>query len=176
MVKSMNSPEPLKNKRQIVQESKQLPALSFPKFDYEQDRWATTRTQNVEEIASHWEKAPYKVRVLADKKFSSHSMVILRKDTFEKLTSVLRDLERGDAAVRSNLDAVFNSLKLVEELAEKSAGKDSSLERAVRSLTHICGTISSVITYAAPFKRTSSSELSADEIEALKELEEGNEK
>lgn len=171
----MNSPETIKNKSQIVQGSKQLPVLSFPKFDYEQDRWATTRTQNVEEIASYWEKEPYKVRVLADKKFSSHSMVLLRKDTFEKLITILRDLERGDAAVKSNLDAVFNTLKLVEELAEKSAGKDSSLERAVRSLTHICGTINSVITYTAPFKKTSSSELSVDEIEALRELE-GHEK
>ena len=171
----MNSPEPIKNTRQMVQESKQLPAISFPKFDYEQDRWATTRTQNIEEIAAHWEKAPYRVRVLADKKLSAHSMVLLRKDTFEKLITILRDLERGDAAVKSNLDAVFNTLKLVEQLAEKSAGKDSSLERAVRSLTHICGTINSVITYAAPFKTTTSAELSAEEAEALKDLE-GSEK
>lgn len=173
----MNTPQPIKNKGPMVREAskRQLPTLSFPKFDFEQDRWATTRTQNVEEIAAHWESAPYKVRVLADKKFSSHSMVLLRKDTFEKLVSIFRDLEQGDAAVRNNLEAVFNTLKLVEQLAEQSAGKDSSLERAVKTLTHICGTISSEITYSAPFKKVTSADLSAEEIAALKEIE-SNEK
>lgn len=147
-------------------------AIPIPQFDFEKDRWATSRTQNVEDIAAHWKAAPYKVRVLTDKKFAGNSMVLLRKDSFEKLVNLLKDLQQGEAIVKANLEAVFTSIKLIETLAQESDKNKPALELAVKQLTHISGALSSVIEFGAPVKKVAPSELTAEEVEDLKNNDE----
>ncbi len=147
-------------------------SIPIPQFDFEQDKWATSRTQNVEDIASHWKAAPFKVRVLTDKKFAGNSMVMLRKDSFEKLVNLLKDLQQGEAVVEANLEAVFNSIKLIETLAQESDANKPAFKLAVKNLTLISGALSSVIEFGAPVKKVAPSELTAEEIEDLKKNDE----
>jgi hypothetical protein len=170
----MRATESLKRKDVSVppEARRNLPAFSVPQLTYNQDRWATLRAKNTETIMSLWENKPYQVRVLGDKKLAPHSLVILRKDTFEKMISLLKDLQHGDATVRGNLDAVFSSLELVERLVEESPeGKNSNLQLAVKTLTHIVGRINAEITLSAPPKPVQASELTDEERKALAELE-----
>lgn len=152
---------------------KRNPLATFerPQFRFEQNKWSTTRDLNIEEIAHHWEKSPNLVRVLTDRKLGPNSLVMVRKDTFEKMLKVLEDLVQGEAVVRTNMAVVFRIMKTVEKLIEPEAAKDSALYHAVHSLSEAFGTMSTVIEFSSPKRKMRPSKRSAKEEEELRKIE-----
>jgi hypothetical protein len=153
-----------------------LPQLNIPAFEFESEKWSTSRVCNVEEIHKSWKNQPYKVRIFTDRKLAPFSMVMLRKDTFEGVIKAVHDLMNGEAFVRHNFEAVFNSIKLIECLVEKDAEQPDELRLAVKNLTHIWGTIRSSIEFSAPPKKVKPSKLTAEEIAELEKIEDEDKK
>lgn len=145
--------------------------LEAPKFRYEQDTWANSRTLNVERIAEHWQTHPTAVRVFLDRKLGSNSMVLLRKDSFEVLTNLISDLEKNEAFIKQNFEAAFRSVRLVQKLIdEQTNGQETPLKLAVEQMTHIWGQFSSTIEFHAKSKKVRSSKLTPEEIELAAQL------
>lgn len=155
----------------LSKKSNSLAVFERPQFNYEQNKWATTRELNVEEISRHWEKDINLVRVLSDRKLGANSLVMLRKDQFEKIVKVLEDLLNGEAVIRANLSAVFSSIKVIEKLVEEQGPEDTALYRAVHSLMEICGTVNSVVEFSNPPRKVRPSKLTAQEAEELRQIE-----
>lgn len=162
-----------KNRQNQLTEKRPIAARNMPVLMWEQDKWATTRVLPVESIYENWKNSPYRVRAFSDRKLSDFSMVMLRKDTFEGMVKTLQDLQSGEAVIRSNFEAVFNSVNLVGKLAAKH-GQDDELNLAVKTLIHVFGTISTVIEYSAPVKKVHPSALTNEEVEELKKIEAEN--
>lgn len=99
-------------------------------------------------------------------------MVLLRKDSFEKVVNLLKDIQQGEAIVKANLEAVFTSIKLIQTLAHESDKNKQALELAVKQLAHISGVLSAVIQFGTPVKKVAPSELTAEEIDDLKSNDE----
>lgn len=174
----MNTPSNLNtNSASIAAMETRLPvAIDLPKFSYEEEKWSTSRTCNVESIASHWKNTPHLVRVFTDRKFGHHSMVMLRKDTFEHTIKILHDIQHGEIMVKANLEALFDQVKMVTTLFEQGSAniaqqQNETFTIAIRNLTRVTGQIQSVLQYVKPQKNVSPSELTADEQEELRKLE-----
>ncbi len=155
----------------LSKKSNSLAVFERPQFKYEHDKWATTRELNVDEVAHHWGKDRNLVRVLGDRKLGGNSLVMLRKDEFEKVVKVLEDLLNGEAVIRSNFETVFSMVKVIEKLVEEQGSEDTALYRAVHSLMKICGTVSSVVEFSNPPRKVRPSKLTAQEAEELRQIE-----
>lgn len=174
----MNTPSNLNsNSSNIAAVETRLPVvIDLPKFSYEEEKWSTSRTMNVESMASHWKNAPHLVRVFTDRKFGHHSMVMLRKDTFEQTVKILHDIQHGEIMVKANLEALFDQVRMVTALYEQGSvqiaqPQNETFTIAIRNLTRVTGQIQSVLQYVKPQKSVSPSELTNEELEELKKLE-----
>ncbi len=151
-----------------------LVPLRLPEFTYEQERWATTRTENVEKIAEAWHKNPQLVRIFQDPKFGHMQMALLRKDQLEALIKMLRDIESGQAAIQLDVKALFDAVGIVQDLVEaKKEVLPQDLERplskAVSLIVNLWGKVSSTIFVHAPKRQVKPSPLTEEELLPLED-------
>src|SRR4051812_13037846 len=112
---NMNSSNPISESKEFKPVVKTHTTFPVPQFDWEDSKWATTRNLSVEDIASIWQGSPYKVRTFSDKKLALNSLVMLKKEAFEKIITVLRDLHGGEPVIKANLEAIFTPIKVIEK-------------------------------------------------------------
>jgi hypothetical protein len=148
--------------------------VHVPSFTFEQARWSTTRTENVEKIAEAWQKNPTLVRIFQDPKFGHMQMALLRKDQLEILLKVLRDIESGQAAVQYDAKALFNAIGIIQDLvdAQKEAlpkELEKPLSKAVNLIVALWGKVSSTILVQAPKRQVTPSPLSEEEQQPLED-------
>lgn len=150
-----------------------LPAV-LPHFEVEQDRWATTRSLNVEKIAETWDKNPDLVRIFQDPKFGGMQMVLLRKDRLEDLIKFQRDVQNGQVAVRHQMQTLVDVLSIVREILEDQEQREhnlsqklgGSLYKALTTCVRLSGEISSELFVKTPQKSVEPTPLSSEELEA----------
>ena len=146
----------------------------LPQLKFAQARWATARTENVEQIADQWQKDPSLVKIFQDPKFGHMQMALLRKDQLEALLKIVRDVESGQAAIQYDVRALIDAVGIVQDLVE---GKKSSLpddiekplSKAVSLMVNLWGRISSTIFVQAPKREVKPSPLSAEERQPLED-------
>lgn len=147
--------------------------IEVPRFEWKQEKWATARTENVEDTASAWGACPNLVRVFSDRKFGQHSLVMLQKEKLEQMVSILHDVQHGEVMVRTSLEALFNQVQMVVALFEQSrqtTGIDQPFALAIRNLTLISGQVQSVLCYVNDPKPIAPAPLGPEELEQLKNL------
>jgi hypothetical protein len=149
-----------------------LPAKKLD-FKFEQDRWSTTRSENVEKIAAAWQENPQLVRVFSDPKFGHMQMALLRKDQLEALIKILHDLEGGQAVIKYDIEALFTAAALVQELVENKLDALPAdlkpLAKAMSLFLNLWGKVSSTILVQAPQRSVQPSPLSKEEQQALED-------
>ncbi len=148
--------------------------IRIPPFKFEQQRWATTRTENVEKIAEAWQTNPSLVRIFQDPKFGHMQMALLRKDQLELLIKIIRDLESGQAAVQLDVKALFDAVGIVQDLVEAKkqslpADLERPLSKAVSLIVNLWGKVSSTIFVQAPKRQVKPSPLSEEEKQPLED-------
>lgn len=158
----------------LTRSGKRFLPLRVPQFTFEQGRWSTTRTENVEQIAEVWQNNPALVRTFQDPKFRRMQMVLLRKDQFEALLKVIRDLENGQAAVLYDGQALFDAMGLIRDLVEANKEMlpekvERPLSKAVNVMVHLWGKVSSSIIVHAPKRQVTPSPLSEEEQQPLED-------
>ena len=142
--------------------------LRVPQFTFEQGRWSTTRTENVEQIAEAWQNTPTLVRIFQDPKFGHMQMALLRKDQLEALIKILRDLESGQAAILYDVQTVIDAMGVVSDFADtyKKAlpkGLKRPLTRIVKMIVRLGSKVSSSIQVQAPQREVALPLLSEEE-------------
>ena len=151
----------------LVVSDKAFLAVRIPQFKFDQERWSTTRTENVEKIATAWQENPDLVRIFQDPKFGHMQLAMLRKDQLEALIKILRDMQNGQAAIQLEVSALFDAVGLVKEIVEahKGALPDDlkPLSKAVSLVVNLWGKISSTILVQAPKRKVEPSPLSDEE-------------
>ena len=167
--------EALKQSERLANRSERrfLPA-KLPTFKFEQDRWSTTRSENVEKIAEAWQKNPDLVRIFQDPKFGHMQMALIRKDQLETLIKLLRDLESGQAAIQYDVQALFDVVGLVQDLVETRRGAlpqdlEKPLSKAISLFVTLWGKVSSTLFVQAPKRKVKPSPLSKEEQEPLED-------
>lgn len=158
----------------IVRDEQRFLPLHVPKFRFEQQRWSTTRTENVEKIAEAWQKDPSLVRIFQDPKFGHMQMALLRKDQLEALIKILRDLQNGQAAIQYDIKALFDAIGIVQDLVEHKkqdlpADLERPLSKAVSLIFNLWGKISSTVFVQAPKRQIKPSPLSEEEMHPLED-------
>ena len=147
--------------------------LPVPELRYEQERWSTTRSENVAKIAETWRENPNLVRVFRDPKFGRMQMAMLRKDQLEALLKVINDLQSGQAAVQLDTEALVQAVSVVQHLARKQASRGDdegeALANAVSVMAKLWGRISSSILVRVPTRKVTPSPLSEEEQEPLED-------
>lgn len=161
--------------RNVSNTGSRLPMpVTVPNFKWETDKWSTSRTLNVEVIAEQWRQTPHLVRVFTDRKFGNHSMVMLRKDAFESVVKTLNDIQHGDIMLKSNLEALFDQVRMVTVLFESgkvpATAEAEPISLAIKSLTRVAGQIQSTLHYVMPPKKVEPSPLTPEEEEELRRL------
>lgn len=150
--------------------------LPVPTLKYEQERWSTTRSQNVAKIAETWRVNPGLVRIFHDPKFGQMQMAMLRKDQLEALLKTVKDLKSGQAAIQLDARALVDAITLVQQLVERESslhGDDGAdeppLSKAVNLMVHVWGKISSTLLVRAPTRQVQPSPLSEEEKQPLED-------
>jgi hypothetical protein len=150
---------------------------SPPKFQFEHARWATSRAQNVEEIANQWKSKPDSVWVFVDPKLRDCSLVMLRKDRFETMLKQISDLHNGQAFVRHNTRTLLKALVAAKGLLkskEKEAGEAlASLDAQLDVILHLSSEIEATIFVKKSGFVVEPSPLTPEELASLKEEENG---
>lgn len=158
----------------LVRGDQRLLPVRVPQFTFEQQRWSTTRTENVEKIAETWHENPNLVRIFQDPKFGHMQMALLRKDQFEALIKILRDVENGQAAIQFDVAALFDAVGIVQDLVEAKKQAlpeelEKPLSKAVSLIVNLWGKISSTIFVQAPKRQVKPSPLSEEEKQPLED-------
>ncbi len=148
--------------------------LKIPQFKFEQERWATSRTENVEKIVEAWQSNPNLVRIFRDPKFGHMQMALLRKDQLELLIKILRDVENGQAAVQFDVKALFDAVGIVQDLVETKrtalpADLEKPLSKAVSLMVNLWGKVSSTVFVQAPKREVKPSPLTEEEMQSLED-------
>lgn len=157
-----------------TQPARRLLRACVPQFQFEQQRWSTTRTENVEKITETWQENPNLVRVFQDPKFGHMQMALLRKDKLEAMIKLLRDLESGQAAVQHDVAAMFDAVGIVQDLIESKKQAlpeelEKPLSKAVRLIVNLWANVSSTIFVHAPTRQVKPSPLSEEEKQPLED-------
>lgn len=92
-----------------------FPLKSFTTMELKRDRWSTMRIRNVDIIAKEWKKNPNQVVVLSDPKLRNSEMVMLRKDKFESIVKLFKDLVNGQAFIEHDLKTVMDALFVAQD-------------------------------------------------------------
>lgn len=104
-------------------------------FRYVHDKWSTTRSLTVREMADRWQGCPNLVLVLEDRRFKEDPVVMLRKSSIDKMVKLLESLCSGEVAIRHELKSVLDAIALVTDLAEKERSvRDTTLGKAISIL------------------------------------------
>ncbi len=144
-----------------------LPA-TLSSLEFEQGRWATARTTNVEKIADTWRKNPNLVRVFRDPKFGRNEMVLMRKDKFEHMFKLLRDLQNAQAAVQLDMSTLFQAVEAMQSLVETRAQElpesvSKPMAKMTKLIVNIRSRIPAKIVVRSPRRKLQPSPLSKEE-------------
>ena len=104
--------------------------VTLPSLEFEQGRWATARTTNVEKIADTWRKNPNLVKVFRDSKFGRNEMVLMRKNKLEHILKLIHDLQNAQAAVQLNMSTLFHAVDAMQSIVET---REQELPESVKS-------------------------------------------
>jgi hypothetical protein len=105
------------------------------KFSYvDGDRWPEVRSWKVDVIRDLWSVEPNRVQVIRDPRLGECSMVLLRKDLFERLKNIASDVESGEAAVRHNVDLLLNTIELVDDESLLGDPTNDRVRKAIKVL------------------------------------------
>jgi hypothetical protein len=81
-----------------------------PPLCFKPGRWATLRSENVDQMAKAWSDEPSLVVVLSDPKLDSNELVVLSKETLDKLLTPLKELTAGRAALRVDVQVIESNV------------------------------------------------------------------
>jgi hypothetical protein len=113
---------------------------------FERTRWATARTESVDQVFASWSEQPGLVRIFEDPKLGRAELVMLRKDRYDQMVKRLRDLAAGQAGIRVEMDGLAQvgvALKAVVERSEE----DPLLESLVGLVANFVGRIESSMAF-----------------------------
>ena len=141
---------------------------TLPSLKFEQGRWATARTTNVEKIADTWRKNPNLVKIFKDPKFGRNEMVLMRKDKFEHMFKLLRDLQNAQAAVQVNMSTLFHAIEAMQSIVEtREQELPESVKKPMSKMTklivNIRSRIPAKIVVRSPRRKLQPSPLSKEE-------------
>ena len=147
-----------------------LPAQDL-KFAFANDvGWPVVRSWNVNQVRDIWKKEPNRVQILKDRRLEDCEMVLMRKDTFENLLNITRDVEGGQAIIRHNLDLLVSQLDILEQSPTHVDG--TLTQKVIRVLRGIVGNVQTQVHLVAKSKLQSMSPLSQEEKETSVENDE----
>ena len=156
---------------EVTTKERLLPA-AVPQFEFQQARWATVRTANVEKIAEAWQENPCLVKVFRDPKFGRNHLVMIRKDKFEHMLKLLHDLQNGQAAVQLDMSMLLDAVGIMESIVEKekqALPEDFSkpILKTIKHIINIKSKISATIFARAPRSKIEPSPLTKEELAPL---------
>lgn len=137
---------------------------------HDRDRWPEVRSWNLNQVKKLWEEEPNRVQVIKDPRLGDTSLLLMRKDQFERILNLIKDIEAGQASISHNLDLAITQIECVEHGVSKH---DSELaKKAVKVLKGLVANISSKIHITKGPGKVELSELSPEEKEAAIEDDE----
>ena len=144
-----------------------LPA-TLPSLEFEQGRWATARTTNVEKIADTWRKNQNLVKVFRDPKFGRNEMVLMRKSKLEHILKLLHDLQNAQAAVQLDVSMLFQAVEAIQSLVETRAQElpesvSKPMSKMAKLIVNIRSRITAKIVVRSPRRKLQPSPLSKEE-------------
>ena len=99
-----------------------LIGIEPPELSYEPCRWATLRTNNVEEMAEIWDSETPTVLVCNDTKLRGRDFVLLSKRLFDEISTPLQELYRGRAAIRVDIEMISASVEALKHTLNSLIG------------------------------------------------------
>lgn len=127
----------------ILKRTDLLP-VDLPSPRFERARWSTARTESVEHVLETWSDQPDLVRVFEDPKLGRAELVMLRKDRYDQLLKVLRNLACGQAGIRVELEGLAK-VQVALRTAVERMQPDPLLESLVGLMGDFMGQIESSI-------------------------------
>lgn len=104
-----------------------------PQIDFQPSRWSTIRTENVEGIGAKWDEKCSRALVFKDPKLKGKELVLMSKALLDSLLTPFRELIRGRAAIRldvnivaSNVTALKHALNVIRNCNERDDGQSST--------------------------------------------------
>jgi hypothetical protein len=88
-------------------------------LSFQRSKWATFRETNVDQIKATFAANPSSVFIMEDRKLLGSSLVVLRKDMFERLTKLIEDLCAGQIGIETELTSIQVASQLALSLAKK---------------------------------------------------------
>ncbi len=147
-----------------------LPAKEL-KFNFANDvGWPVVRSWNVNQVRDLWKKEPNRVQILKDRRLEDCEMVLMRKDSFENLLNITRDIEGGQAVIRHNLDLLVAQLEILEQSPPHADG--ALTQKVFRVLRGIVGNVQTQVHLVTRNKSQNISPLSLEEKETSIENDE----
>lgn len=151
--------------------------FSIPTFHYSQERWSTTREKNVSQMVEIWCQDPNRVLVLTDPKFGENSIVILKKELFETVLKLLKDVLSGEVQIKTDVQTLLDAIAILKDrVSERGLDtKDQILGNAIQIISRVQGKVTSSLNFVAPVRPIKPTTLSEDEIKNANELPEDEE-
>lgn len=148
--------------------------FSIPSFRYIQARWSTTREKNVTDIAESWSNEPNQVLILSDPKLGENQMVLLRKDMFENLVKLLKDVISGEVQIKTDVQTMLDAIAILKNRVSEQGldTKDQILGNAIQIISRMQGQVNSSLNFTAPFRPVSPGPLSEEDLKNASELPE----
>jgi hypothetical protein len=131
-------------------------------YHYEPSKWATLRTENVENVAARYMANPNLVYIISDKKLAGNELVLLRKEQFESMQKVFNDLLSGQAAIQHNMETLMYAANLLEEFVAKNP-ISKEFQNIVGIVRSVSAQINSCVIVKKPILPIRSSDLSEEE-------------
>lgn len=100
---------------------------NVPLLCFRPGRWATLRSENVDQMAKSWSEEPSLVVVLNDPKLDGNELAVLGKETLDKLLTPLKELTAGRAALRIDVQVIASNvlaLKSVLKMLRNTLGPE----------------------------------------------------
>lgn len=147
--------------------------VTFAKNDWQprfvQNRWPEVRAWNVNQVKKLWDDEPDRVQVINDPRLGTTSLVMMRKDQFERMHNLISDLLDGQAGIESDLKVALEQVSLIEKIVIPSGDSESML--SALSVLKVLFSNSKRIFIADP-SPVPPSPLTADELAALEKDDE----
>ncbi len=151
-----------------VAAKKGVSPATLPSLEFEQGRWATARTTNVEKIADTWRKNPNLVKVFRDSKFGRNEMVLMRKSKLEHILKLLHDLQNAQATVQLDMSTLLHAVDAMQSIIETREQElpesvKKPMSKMAKLIVNIRGRIPAKIVVRSPRRKLRPSSLSKEE-------------
>jgi len=131
---------------------------------HDRDRWPEVRGWNLNQVKKMWDEDPARVQVIKDPRLGETTLLMMRKDQFERILNLIKDIEAGQASISHNLDLAITQIECVELGVSKH---DTDLaQKAVKVLKGLVANITSKIQITKGPGEVKLSALSPEEKEA----------